>query len=140
MGRRPVLRPHGLRESGNQSGGNGPESIMRNLFLLLGVVLVVVGVLGFVLPSPLLGVFEVNTLHNIVHLASGALTLLAATQGIGAMRLWGRIFGLVYLLVAIVGFPMPDMFGLMHVNTADNLLHLALAAVFLYAGFVAPPK
>ena len=113
---------------------------MKTLYLVLGAVLVLVGVLGFVMPSPLLGLFEVNALHNIVHLASGALTLLAATQGIGAMRLWGRIFGLVYLAVGVIGFVMPDMFGLMHVNMPDNLLHVGLAALFLYVGFVAPPK
>ena len=114
---------------------------MKILYLVLGSVFVLVGILGFVMPSPLLGIFEVNMLHNIVHLASGGLTLLAATQGIGAMRLWGKLFGLVYLVVAILGFVMPggDLFGLMHVNMADNVLHVALAAVFLYVGFLAPP-
>ena len=113
---------------------------MKNIYLVLGAVLVLVGIAGFVLPSPLLGIFEVNTLHNIIHLASGALTILAATQGLGAMRTWGRIFGAVYLLVGLVGFAMPDMFGLMHVNMADNFLHLALALIFLYYGFLAPPR
>ena len=115
---------------------------MRTLYLVLGAVLVLVGVLGFVLPSPLLGYFEVNMLHNIVHIASGALTLFAATQGIGAIRLWGKVFGLVYLAVAILGFVIPggDLFSLMHVNLPDNVLHLALATVFLYVGFLAPPN
>ena len=113
---------------------------MKNLYLVLGGVLVLVGILGFVMPSPLLGLFEVNMLHNIIHLASGGLTILAATQGIGAMRLWGKLFGFVYLAVAIAGFVTPDLFGLMHVNMPDNLLHLGLAAIFLYVGLVAPPK
>ena len=112
---------------------------MKNIYFVLGGVLVLVGILGFVMPSPLLGVFEVDMLHNIIHLASGALTLLAASQGIGAMRTWGRIFGLVYLAVAIAGFVDPSLFGLMHVNLPDNVLHLGLAAVFLYVGFLAPP-
>jgi preprotein translocase subunit Sss1 len=114
--------------------------MMKNIYLVLGAVLVLVGIVGFVMPSPLFGLFEVNTLQNIIHLASGALTILAATQGLGAMRTWGRVFGLVYLAVGVIGFVMPDMFGLMHVNMPDNLLHLALAAVFLYTGFLAPPK
>ena len=113
---------------------------MKNIYLVLGSVLVLVGILGFVMPSPLLGIFEVNTLHNIIHLASGGLTILAATQGIGAMRTWGRVFGLVYLAVGILGFVDPNLFGLMHVNMPDNLLHVALAAIFLYVGFVAPPR
>lgn len=112
---------------------------MRNIYFALGGVLVLVGVLGFVMPSPLRGLFEVNTLLNIIHLASGALTLLAASQGIGGMRTWGRICGLIYLAVAIIGFVDPSVFGLMHVNLSDNLLHLGLAAGFLYVGFLAPP-
>jgi hypothetical protein len=27
----------------------------------------------------------------------------------------------------------------MHVNPPDNFLHIALAAIFLYVGFLAPP-
>ena len=42
---------------------------MRKIYLVVGSLLVVAGVAGFVLPSPLVGLFEVNTLHNIVHLA-----------------------------------------------------------------------
>jgi hypothetical protein len=113
---------------------------MKNLYVALGAVLVLVGILGFVMPSPLLGLFEVNMLHNIIHLASGALTLVAATQGIGAMRMWGRVFGIVYLAVGVTGFVEPNMFGLMHVNMPDNLLHIGLAAAFLYVGLLAPPR
>jgi hypothetical protein len=92
------------------------------------------------MPSPLLGLFEVDMVHNIIHLASGALTLFAASQGIGAMRTWGRLFGAVYLLVAILGFVDPTLFGLMPVNMPDNILHVGLAAVFLYVGLLAPPN
>lgn len=113
---------------------------MKNLYLVLGGLLVLVGILGFVMPRPLLGLFEVNALHNIVHLATGALTLLVATQGIGAMRLWGKLLGAVYLAVGIVGFVSPDIIGLMHVNMPDNLLHLGLAIVYLYVGLIAPPR
>jgi uncharacterized protein DUF4383 len=113
---------------------------MKNLYLLLGSVLVLVGLAGFAMPSPLLGLFEVNALHNVVHLLTGGLTLLAATQGIGAMRTWGKLLGAAYLVVAIAGFVSPDMFGLMHVNAPDNLLHLALAVVYLYVGLIAPPR
>jgi hypothetical protein len=113
---------------------------MKTIYVVLGTVLLVAGIAGFVMPSPLFGLFEVNALHNIVHLVSGALTLVAASQGIGAMRTWGRLFGAVYLAVAIAGFVDPDLFGLMHVNLPDNILHLGLTAVFLYVGLVAPPR
>ncbi len=113
--------------------------MMKNIYLLLAAVLVIVGMLGFVMPSPVLGMFEVNTLHNIVHLTTGAITLVATMRGLGVMRALGRIFGIGYLALAIVGFVHADLFGLMHVNLADNLLHSALAALFVYVGFLGPP-
>ena len=107
--------------------------------MVLGVVLVLVGLAGFVMASPLLGLFEVNALHNVIHIVTGALLIWASMQGMGQMMLWGKILGVVYLVVAIVGFVMPDMFGLMTMNMMDNVLHLVLAAVFLYAGFMQKP-
>lgn len=112
---------------------------MRRVFRVVGVVLVGVGALGF-FQNPVLGLFAVNLLHNIVHLASGALTLLAAHQGIGPMRTWANLLGLLYLIVAIAGFTAGNLFGMMHLNIPDNLLHLALAVLFAYYGLLAPPR
>jgi hypothetical protein len=43
----------------------------------------------------------------------------------------------VYGLVTILGFVMGgDILGLFMVNAADNLLHLVIALVALYAGFI----
>lgn len=104
---------------------------------LLGVVFVVVGLLGFV-NDPVLGVFEVDMLHNVIHILSGVLALAAVGMGVDIMRLYAKVFGVVYGLVGVVGFVMPgDMIlGLFEANLADDLLHVALAAVFLYVGFI----
>ena len=105
-----------------------------------GVVLTLVGVLGFVpgitsSDGMLLGIFDVDGLHNIIHLVSG-LAALAAAWGAWSSRLYFQIFGVVYGLVTVVGFLQGDsVLGLIVVNTADNLLHLLIAAVALYAGF-----
>jgi Domain of unknown function (DUF4383) len=113
---------------------------MKKIYVPLGTLLVAIGAAGFVQPSPLFGLFAVNTFHNIVHLASGALTLSAAAQGVGAMRTWGRIFGLFYVAFAILGFAAPDVVDGIHLNTPDNLLHLVVALVFLYVALIAPPR
>lgn len=107
------------------------------ILTLLGVVFVVVGLLGFV-NDPVLGVFEVDMLHNVIHILSGILALAAVGMGADMMRLYAKAFGVVYLLVGIVGFVMPgDMIlGLFEANLADDLLHVGLAAVFLYVGFM----
>ena len=102
---------------------------------ILGVVLVIVGLLGFFMSSPLLGYFEVDTLHNLIHLASGAIALVVGGNHAMA-RMFLIIFGLVYGLVAIVGFVQgTTVLGLFVVNGSDNLLHAAIAVVCLWVGF-----
>lgn len=102
---------------------------------LFGVIFLVVGLLGFFM-NPVLGIFEVNTLHNLVHLASGAVALIAASMGTSAARMYLIVFGLVYVIVTIAGFlGFAPVIDLLQINSADNLLHLAIAAVFLVVGF-----
>ncbi|OGI21410.1 MAG: hypothetical protein A2808_00185 [Candidatus Moranbacteria bacterium RIFCSPHIGHO2_01_FULL_55_24] len=108
----------------------------KTIVTILGVVFLAIGVLGFV-NDPLLGIFEVDALHNIIHIISGALALVAVSMGASATRLFCRVFGIVYGLVAVLGFLMPgDMIlGLFEANLADDVLHLVLAVIFLYLGF-----
>ncbi len=109
--------------------------LVKPLTGILGLVLTIVGVAGF-FTSGMLLFFEVDTTHNIVHLASGLLGLFAFNSSQSASRSFLIIFGLVYAAVTIVGFTMGgDILGLFHVNDADNYLHLAIAAVCLITGF-----
>jgi len=113
--------------------------MIQKLAWIFGAVFVVVGVLGFVpalTPDGyLLGIFEVDPLHNVIHLLSGILALGAAWAGSYA-RLYFQVFGVVYAVVTVVGFLQGDtVLGLITVNTADHLLHLVIAAAALYAGF-----
>lgn len=109
---------------------------VKTLTWILGAVLLVVGILGFVMPSPLLGLFEVDTVHNIVHILSGAIGLWAASTGYQYSRLFLIVFGLVYALVTVLGFTMASpLLGLISVNMYDNYLHAAIAAVCLIVGF-----
>jgi hypothetical protein len=111
----------------------------RTAGLVIGIVFILVGILGFI-PNPLVsptGLFAVNTLHNIVHLVSGAV-ILAGVYSFGA-ALGLRIIGVVYAIVAILGFVMGGdmMFGIA-MNMADHWLHVGLAVVILLAGFALP--
>lgn len=107
----------------------------KNIVAVLGVVFVVIGIWGFV-QEPVLGIFGVNALHNVVHIVSGVLALLAVSQGASAVSLFSKVFGVVYGLVAVLGFVVPDlMMDLLAVDMADNLLHVVLAIVFLVIGF-----
>jgi hypothetical protein len=90
----------------------------------------------------LLGIFMVNTVHSIVHIASGAVFLIASMSGAGAARLWFQIFGLIYAVVAIMGFVVGNgmIFNLISNNTADTWLHVVLAVVMLLIGFGTPKQ
>lgn len=109
--------------------------LIKPLAWILGIVLAAVGLLGFFM-DPILGIFEVDTLHNIIHIASGLAGIIAASMGIAAARMYLVIFGLVYAIVTVVGFMQGNtVLNLIEVNQADNFLHLAIAAVCLVVGF-----
>jgi Domain of unknown function (DUF4383) len=126
-------------------------SLARMVAAVLGVVYVLVGVLGFLpgfvsegapsgMPSAsgsLIGIFPINALHNVVHLAIGAALLYGATATPAAI-LVSRVVGIVYALVGVAGLVAPDGFGLLPLGGLDIGLHLATAAVLLYIGFAAP--
>jgi hypothetical protein len=119
--------------------------MVKTAAILFGIVFLVVGILGFVpacttdmngMPM-LLGIFHVNTAHNIVHLASGAVFLLCGMASAGASRCFFKIFGVVYALVAVLGFYYGDqaLLGIISSNRADTWLHVGLAVVMLFLGF-----
>lgn len=100
--------------------------------LVFGAVYVLVGILGFLM-DPILGIFEVNVLHNIAHLAVGGLFLMGSRTHAMAKQV-SLIIGVVYGLLAILGFAGILVEDLLDANTADDFLHLATAALALYFG------
>jgi hypothetical protein len=109
----------------------------------LGFVFIIVGVLGYV-PNPIVGpsgIFVTNTVHNLVHIGSGIVLLLGAYSSLGS-SLALKVVGVVYAIVAVLGFLMPGdmMLGMVAMNGADRWLHVALAIVILYAGFGLPAE
>ena len=116
--------------------------MLKTIALLFGVVFLVVGILGFVpavTPNQmLLGIFHVNTAHNVVHLLSGVLALGAGMSSAAYARLYFRLFGIVYALVAVLGFLAGNgmVLGLISNNMADTALHVVIALVALALGFL----
>ena len=117
---------------------------------LVGAVLVVAGIIGFFYSasfgSPgdvddVFGILSVNAWHNVVHLATGALGLLAYSAGARASKTYAWGLGVVYIAVAIWGFIIgsgDSILGLVPVNIEDNVLHLIIGALGLAAGAVSP--
>ncbi len=115
----------------------------KTLAIIFGIVFVLVGILGWV-PNPLVGMgafFDTNHVHDGVHLVFGLVLLGVGLWASSASALWLKVIGVVYLLVAVLGFLMvPDggeLLGLVQVNMADHLLHVVLGVVLVVAGFVA---
>lgn len=114
--------------------------MVQQLAWVFAIVFLAVGVLGFVpgitSDGHLLGIFEVDTLHNVIHILSGAAALIAAWMSASASRMYFKVFGVVYALVTVVGFVQGStVLGLIGVNMADNVLHLVIAVAALAIGF-----
>ena len=128
------------------------RTLAQNLALLLGVVFLVVGILGFIpgittnyddmsfagkdSDAELLGIFQVSVLHNIAHLLFGVGILLARThEGARTYLLGGSI---IYPALFIYGLFVggDDDANFIPMNGADDVLHLALAILFIGAYFV----
>jgi hypothetical protein len=115
----------------------------RLLATIFGVVYLLVGLLGFAVTgfSDFAGTegdtlifFDVNPLHNIVHLGIGGL-LLAASRTVASARAANTGVGAVYLLVGVLGlFLVGEDLNILALNSADNVLHFASAIVLLGVG------
>jgi len=130
----------------NRSDSRTPAQLYA---LLFGITLLAVGILGFIADSSFdtgsnvqgsdFIIFEVNGWHNLVHIASG-LAGIALSRRADSARLFALGFGAVYLLVTILGFiDGNDVLGLFPVDAADNVLHLAIAALGIGAGLASSP-
>ncbi len=111
--------------------------MVKTILYIFGVIFALVGLMGFV-SDPVLGIFEVDVAHNLIHLVTGFLFLVIAKFYKDAMRNTAQLFGIVYGVVAVVGFIMPQdsIFGIFEANLADDILHALVALILLYAGFM----
>ena len=122
------------------------RTTVQRVALIFGVVFIVVALLGLFTdggmrmdtedPGLVLGLFPVNLLHNLVHLAFGV-------WGIAASRSWSasvqycRVGGVIYLVLALLGFVAPDGFGLVPLGGNDIWLHVLLGVALAAVGFTA---
>lgn len=122
-------------------------SVNRLIGGIFGAVYLLVGIVGFFISSGVdfagtegatLIVFEVNPLHNIVHLLIGALLLGAAASSARAAKGANTAVGAVYLLVGVIGlFLVSSSANILALNGADNVLHFGSAILLLAVGLSA---
>ena len=115
--------------------------MLKMTALIFGIILLLVGILGFVprfTPDGLLlGIFRVNDVHNWIHILTGVVSILCGISSEHASRLFFQIFGVIYGLVALLGlfYGNQHILGLVANNFADVILHILIAALALYLGF-----
>ncbi|HEY8451648.1 MAG: DUF4383 domain-containing protein [Micromonosporaceae bacterium] len=139
---------HRLEErTGRQHG------LLTTFAVVVGVVFLVVGILGFVpgittnlgdlewygheSGAKLFGIFQVSVLHNAVHLLFGVLGLLMAWAVVPAMvYLVGG--GVIYLALWIYGMVIErgSAANFIPLNAADDWLHLFLGAGMIILGLI----
>ena len=120
-------------------------SVVQRVAQVFGIVFLLLALAGFLfagtsmdphaLTAPrALGLFPVNTLHNLVHLVFGAWGLLASRR-VGASKNYAQVAGVAFILLALLGFLAPDGFGLLPLGGNDVLLHAVLGIPLAIVGF-----
>jgi len=121
--------------------------------LLVGIVFLAVGVLGFIpgittgygdmnfigedSEAKLLGLFQVNVVHNLVHLLFGIVGIALARTWSGARTFLiggGIVYGVLWIYGIVIDLSSEANFVSM--NTADNWLHLGLSVGMIGLGLV----
>ncbi|MBP6889640.1 MAG: DUF4383 domain-containing protein [Candidatus Moranbacteria bacterium] len=115
--------------------------MQKILLLALASGFVGVGLFGFTCGS-LPGTFDIDPLHNITHILSGLLAFAAVMLGERMIRFYARSFGVIYLIVSVIGFFEPTRFvcGLFVLNTSDYWLYIGVSLLLLWIGFFRYPK
>lgn len=125
----------------------------RTFALIFGIVFLIVGVGGFILvdktavPDPgltmthgfghELGLFPINTVHNIIHILFG-LWGLAASRSLGGAVTYARGVAIIYALLTVLGLldATKNTFGFVPIYGNDVWLHALLALVAAYFGWI----
>lgn len=118
--------------------------LVQKIAAVFGVVFVAVAMLGFIsggmsmdahmaTSTRVAGLFPVNAAHNLVHLLFGVWALLAARSPIAARR-YCLLSGAIYLVLAGLGFVIPEVFGFIPIGGNDIALHGVLGVALTTIG------
>ena len=119
--------------------------VLKRYAQIIGVVLILVGLVGLVLGNELfLGILNIDIVEDIAHLLTGGLYSYVGfgRTDLATARNVVLALGVIYLVIGILGFVVPMVFGLIpHGYTVfDDLLHLALGVLSLALALFAPGR
>jgi hypothetical protein len=112
--------------------------VQKTWATVIGAILLLTGIVGFFMSSPLFGIFGVNTLHNLVHVLTGIVFLWGGLSKSDMAMPVNKWLGVVYIVVGIVGFfGVLSFLMVMGGNDPDNYLHLGVGVVSALIGWMA---
>jgi glucose uptake protein GlcU len=132
---------------GSHEVGRTGRTVNQTVALAFGAIYTLVGLAGFFVSetfagrtdNDLLG-FQVNHLHNIVHLLIGV-ALIAASKRVDTARGANLAIGVTYLALGVLGPLITDTaLNVVALNSADHVLHLASGALLTAVALLADKK
>ena len=108
--------------------------------VVVGFVLLLLGIIGFVEGDKMMMGLRFNLIHNCIHLVSGLVGLgagLAGGQNGG--RAFAQVFGVVYTILAIIGFAGAPAYivNMLDLNIRTyNVIYVVIGVLGLIAGFM----
>lgn len=134
----------------------GSITMAKTVCKFLGALFLIMGIVGFAVPD-LMGA-HLSTLHNIIHLVSGAAALYLGMRGsYPAARKFCLGFGVFYGLLGLAGLFMGHgvagvaphehsshmmklIPGQLELGGVDHAIHIVFAALFIIGGMSKPRK
>ncbi len=110
-------------------------AVQKTYAIVVGLVLLLLGIWGFLSDGLILGIFGVNTYQNVLHIVVGVLGLWIGMKNPKGFNLW---LGWIALAVGILGFiPAADelLASILGINPAISWLHIAVGIVSLLVGY-----
>lgn len=130
--------------STDRGGARLAPTLNQLVAMVFGGIYLLVGILGFFVHSDgfaatsggkLIGLFEVNPLHNVAHLLIGAVLAGAGYAGAQPAKAANTAVGAAYLLLGVLGlFILDSSANILALNAADNGLHFVSALLLLVVG------
>jgi hypothetical protein len=119
----------------------------RMVGVIFGTIYLVIGIFGFFITSStgftstqgplLIGLFELNNLHNLAHLVVGVALLITGLADARVAKIVNSGIGAVFLVVGIVGLFIAggnNPINVLALNAADVVLYFASAVILLAIG------
>ena len=124
--------------SAGHSNTSGARTLPQTIALAFGAIYLLIGIVGFFITgfSDFFGqdhgtliIFDINPMHNVVHILIGVAGLLLARTLEGA-RTYGWLLAVGYGAAFLYGvFAVGQDWDFLNLNWADNILHIATAVV-----------